>query len=383
MRAIFLFLLSLGLSISLGDDFHAFQILYGKQYLPQELSYREKVFRYNLKWIEKMNSQRHSYTLGVSRFADMTNTEFASSLFSSCLLQSKTHKDPVHLNNEPAPSIDWREKGAVTPVKDQGDCGACWAFSATGAMEGGHFIYRHESVSVSEQELIDCDTEDNGCGGGLMTGAFLYAMGGGVCSEEDYPYHAKDEDCKLCHHAAVRPRNYEEIESEDGLALKKAVSLAPVSVAIEADSPVFQHYKSGVIDDESCGASLNHGVLAVGYTEDYWIVKNSWGEDWGGKDALLGSSNRPRICQDQVRCEGLRHLRYQPDGVLSRVLSGSFLRNRLLMDLQSRITQHLKWKKTRDLHLICPNHPHHTEEGSSTHRSADCTPLYSLPTYIH
>ena len=115
-----------------------------------------------------------------------------------------------------------------------------------------------------------------------MTGAFLYAMGGGVCSEEDYPYHAKDEDCKLCHHAAVRPRNYEEVESEDGLTLKKAVSLAPVSVAIEADSPVFQHYKSGVIDDESCGASLNHGVLAVGYTEDYWIVKNSWGEDWDG-----------------------------------------------------------------------------------------------------
>ena len=150
-------------------------------------------------------------------------------------------------------------------------------------MEGGHFIYRHESVSVSEQELIDCDTEDNGCGGGLMTGAFLYAMAGGVCSEEDYPYHAKDEDCKICHHAVVRPRNYEEIEAEDGYALKQAVSKAPVSVAVEADKPVFQHYKSGVVDDDSCGASLNHGVLAVGYTEDYWIVKNSWGEDWGGR----------------------------------------------------------------------------------------------------
>lgn len=295
MGPIFLFLLSLGLSVTLRDDFLAFQNQYEKQYLPQERAYRERVFRYNLEWIDKMNCQGHSYTLGVSRFADMTNTEFASSRFAGCLLQSKTHKEPVHLNNEPEPAIDWREKGAVTPVKDQGDCGACWAFSATGAMEGGQFIYRHESVSVSEQELIDCDTEDNGCGGGLMTGAFLYAMGGGVCSEEDYPYHAKDEDCKLCHHAAVRPRNYEEVESEDGLALKKAVSLAPVSVAIEADSPVFQHYKSGVIDDESCGASLNHGVLAVGYTEDYWIVKNSWGEDWGGRGVSLELPNRPRI----------------------------------------------------------------------------------------
>lgn len=345
MGPIFLFLLSLGLSVTLRDDFLAFQNQYGKQYLPQERAYRERVFRYNLEWIDKMNRQGHSYTLGVSRFADMTSTEFASSRFAGCLLQSKTHKEPVHLNNEPEPAIDWREKGAVTPVKDQGDCGACWAFSATGAMEGGQFIYRHESVSVSEQELIDCDTEDNGCGGGLMTGAFLYAMGGGVCSEEDYPYHAKDEDCKLCHHAAVRPRNYEEVESEDGLALKKAVSLAPVSVAIEADSPVFQHYKSGVIDDESCGASLNHGVLAVGYTEDYWIVKNSWGEDWGGRNVSLELPSRPRIRQDQVRCAGQRHLRHQPDGVLSRVLGGSFVKKQAAYGLTKSNNSTLEMEK--------------------------------------
>ena len=345
MGPIFLFLLSLGLSVTLRDDFLAFQNQYGKQYLPQERAYRERVFRYNLEWIDKMNRQGHSYTLGVSRFADMTSTEFASSRFAGCLLQSKTHKEPVHLNNEPEPAIDWREKGAVTPVKDQGDCGAFWAFSATGAMEGGQFIYRHESVSVSEQELIDCDTEDNGCGGGLMTGAFLYAMGGGVCSEEDYPYHAKDEDCKLCHHAAVRPRNYEEVESEDGLALKKAVSLAPVSVAIEADSPVFQHYKSGVIDDESCGASLNHGVLAVGYTEDYWIVKNSWGEDWGGRNVSLELPSRPRIRQDQVRCEGQRHLRHQPDGVLSRVLGGFFVKKQAAYGLTKSNNSTLEMEK--------------------------------------
>ncbi len=283
MIAFFLSLISIGFAVSLSDDFVVFQAMYQKKYLPQEIAYRAKVFQYNVKWINWMNSQDHSYTLGITRFADMTNTEFASSRIVGTLLQPKTRKEPVHLDNTPEPSIDWREKGAVTPVKDQGSCGSCWAFSATGAMEGGHFIYRHESVSVSEQELIDCDTEDNGCGGGLMTGAFLYAMAGGVCSEEDYPYHAKDEDCKICHHAVVRPRNYEEIEAEDGYALKQAVSKAPVSVAVEADKPVFQHYKSGVVDDDSCGASLNHGVLAVGYTEDYWIVKNSWGEDWGGR----------------------------------------------------------------------------------------------------
>ena len=158
MIAFFLSLISIGFAVSLSDDFVVFQAMYQKKYLPQEIAYRAKVFQYNVKWINWMNSQDHSYTLGITRFADMTNTEFASSRIVGTLLQPKTRKEPVHLDNTPEPSIDWREKGAVTPVKDQGSCGSCWAFSATGAMEGGHFIYRHESVSVSEQELIDCDT---------------------------------------------------------------------------------------------------------------------------------------------------------------------------------------------------------------------------------
>ena len=282
MKAIVFALFAVALSLSVHSDFAAFEAEYGKNYLSAERAYRAKVFEYNMAWAKKVNAQNHPYTVGPTPFADMTNTEFATSKMCGCMLKPTGQKNVVRSFATFEGEVDWREKGAVTPVKNQGSCGSCWAFSSTGALEGGNFVAHGELISLSEQQLVDCDPKSHGCGGGLMTNAFEYVKAHGLCTEEDYPYHAKDEDCKdtQCK-AAIKIAGYEETPEMDGAALKAAVAKAPVSVAVEADSAVFQMYKSGVVDSTACGTSLNHGVLAVGYTADYWIVKNSWGATWG------------------------------------------------------------------------------------------------------
>ena len=293
MKSIFFVLFAVALSLNLHSDayyeklFQTFEAKYGKNYISSEREYRKKVLAYNMDWIEKFNGDEHSFTLGMTPFADMTNTEFATSKLCGCMKKPTNHKQARLLNNIAVESIDWREKGAVTPVKNQGSCGSCWAFSATGALEGGNFVATGKLVSLSEQQLVDCDHQSAGCGGGLMTTAFEYAMKKGMCTEEEYPYHAMDEDCKddKCT-PVVFPKGYEEVPVFDGAALKQAVSQGPVSVAVEADSMVFQLYTGGVIDSTACGTSLNHGVLAVGYGADFWIVKNSWGASWGDQGYL-------------------------------------------------------------------------------------------------
>ena len=282
MKSIIFVLFAVALAGSLREDFSAFEARYGKNYLASERAFRAKVFEYNMKWADKINAEGHSYKVGATVFADMTNTEFATSKMCGCMLKPTMTKPATPIMEAALEEVDWREKGAVTPVKNQASCGSCWAFSATGALEGGNFVANGKLISVSEQQLVDCDPKSNGCGGGLMTNAFEYVMKKGLCTEEDYPYHAKDEDCKddKCT-AAIHIKGYEEVPQFDGKALKAAVTKAPVSVAVEADSAVFQMYKSGVVDSTACGTHLNHGVLAVGYAENYIIVKNSWGASWG------------------------------------------------------------------------------------------------------
>jgi hypothetical protein len=193
-------------------------------------------------------------------------------------------------------SLDWVAKGAVTAVKNQGQCGSCWAFSTTGSLEGALFVATGKLTSLSEQDLVSCDTKvDQGCSGGLMDNAYEFVMeNGGICSEDAYPYTSGGGSSGTCQKSCsnvMTITGHTDVPSQDEDALKTAVSRQPVSVAIEADKSVFQLYKSGVFTSTSCGNQLDHGVLVVGYGTqdgtDYWKVKNSWGSSWGQNGYIL------------------------------------------------------------------------------------------------
>tara|TARA_B100000886_G_scaffold340536_1_gene310966 strand:- start:6473 stop:7432 length:960 start_codon:yes stop_codon:yes gene_type:complete len=271
----------------------------------EDFKYRFEVFSDNMKFIEHHNSLGLNSTLGLTPYADFTHEEYKNKLFRfRGPLFNKCSKFELTENNLPS-SWDWRNKNAVTDVKDQGQCGSCWSFSATGAIEGAWSINNNELISLSEQQLVDCSSSygNHGCHGGLMDGAFEYVMDNGICSEEEYSYVAKKENCEQCT-TVVELSGCSDVDPNNEIVLKNAVYTTPVSVAIEADTREFQLYKSGVITGDSCGTNLDHGVLIVGYGEDngvkYWLVKNSWSTSWGDngyvKIERTDSTNTPGVC---------------------------------------------------------------------------------------
>ncbi|MED6181333.1 Cysteine protease rd19a [Stylosanthes scabra] len=291
----------------LGVEHHfaAFKRRFEKVYSTQEEhDYRFAVFKANMRRARRHQRMDPSAVHGVTRFSDMTESEFRNNVLGlrGVRLPSDANKVPILPTNDLPSDFDWRDHGAVTPVKNQGSCGSCWSFSTTGALEGAHYLATGELVSLSEQQLVDCDHEcdpdepgscDSGCNGGLMNSAFEYILkSGGIMQEEDYPYKGSDRGtCKFDKtKIAASVANFSVVSLDEDQIAANLVKNGPLAVAINA---VFmQTYIGGVSCPYICSRRLDHGVLLVGYgsggyspirmkEKPYWIIKNSWGGNWG------------------------------------------------------------------------------------------------------
>jgi xylem cysteine proteinase len=266
---------------------------YGKVYAHvDEMEERFAIFKSNVDRIMYHNSQDLPWTLDVNEWADMTWEEFSEGRlgleFDGGLPEVSDYEiDLATLVNAEA-EIDWVSRGYVTDVKNQGQCGSCWAFSSTGSIEGAAEIKEGRLTSLSEQQLVDCSTQNSACNGGLMDYAFedIQKELGGLCNEDAYPYKGRKGSCQTSCQAVAQISGYNDVAEGSDAAMIEALQNGPVAVAIEADQFSFQFYNGGVMTGR-CGSNLDHGVLLVGYGtdngKDYYKIKNSWGSRWGEK----------------------------------------------------------------------------------------------------
>jgi len=297
--------------MELKKTFDDWREAFGKKYdTIEEEYYRFSIFIQNLQKIAMWNTNSDNLaSLRPNQFTDLTTDEFTKYVHGGkgkCFTGSrpkytiggKSKSVDAATTTFPA-SVDWTTKGVVTPVKNQGQCGSCWAFSATGAIECRYAIAHGVLNSLSEQQLVDCSMAEGnlGCDGGEMDSAFTYVMKtGGLCSETEYPYKGVDGRCEAstCGTYYDKINNFTDVTKRSESSLEAAAVTGCVSVAIEADQFAFQYYSSGVLTG-TCGTNLDHGVLVVGYGvesgAEYWKVKNSWGTSWGENGYVL-------ICKD-------------------------------------------------------------------------------------
>lgn len=296
---------------SIGEAFNMWRAKHGKNYNSvEENKFRLRVFLSNYLEVDRVNDLNLSYKLGLNKFSDMTNEEIQAKYFG---FAASTEEKIVTIQdtNDLPTSVDWRTKGIVAAVKDQGHCGSCWAFSAVAAVEGAMAQSVGNLATFSEQQLVDCSIlyGNHGCNGGLMDNAFKYVKAKGLTTEDKYPYKGKDGTCdkaavaqKVAHiksHTDVSHNNQEQLQA--------AAAARVVSVAIQANNIV--KYTSGIFDDKDCGTQLNHGVAVVGYgtdnNQDYWLVRNSWGAAWGEQGYI-------RMARSNKRGAGMCGIAMQP-----------------------------------------------------------------------
>ncbi|XP_067950852.1 cathepsin L-like [Watersipora subatra] len=289
-----------------------FKRQYGKSYSEDEEQSRFQKFSKNFEKIVHHNAEHekglHTYSMGLNQYSDMDIFEVRMNLNGYRMPKNhtssaSTYLPPAAVSSLPV-TVDWRSKGYVTGVKNQGHCGSCWAFSTTGSLEGQHYAKTKKLVSLSEQNLVDCSTRNNGCNGGNMGLAVDYIISNkGIDTEASYPYTGKQGTCKFDPKSVgATATGYVKVRSGNEAALMSAVAnIGPVSVAIDASHDSFQSYSSGVYSETGCSSyNLDHGVLVVGYGtyqgQDYWLVKNSWGPSWGMGGYIMMSRNKGNQC---------------------------------------------------------------------------------------
>ncbi|XP_059494434.1 procathepsin L-like [Stegostoma tigrinum] len=310
----------------LDEDWENWKSQHEKQYTEDEENYKRMVWEDNMRYIEQHNLEysmgKHTFTVGMNEYGDLTTEEFNEIMngFFQAEADNSTeeHVDEGDDFNEDVDDlesneieegdddlklrvVDWRKKGLVTQVKSQGPCGSCWAFSATGAIEGQWAKVCGRLISLSEQNLLDCDTTSHGCRGGYKKLAFQYVRRNGIESEKTYPYTAQQGSCKFQKSNIVaKVARYRNIPRGERCLARASRKIGPIAVSLNARPKTFHFYKQGVYADPSCTQRRGHAVLLVGYGRErgmnYWLVKNSWGTEWGEEGYIKIAKDKGNLC---------------------------------------------------------------------------------------
>jgi C1A family cysteine protease len=266
----------------------AWKVQYGRNYATsQEDANRMAIFTQNYYKVQAHNAKGDTFTMALNQFADLTGDEFKAT-YASCAGGVAATDCPDTTNCPTLPEtnltqVNWTTSGAVTPVKNQEQCGSCWAFSTTGSLEGLYYLNHSILLSFSEQQLVDCAASCEGCDGCWPYIAMEYTAANGIELEKVYPYNAEQGTCKYSATLALKANTgYQCVPGKSVPQMLAALAQQPVSIAVEADQDAWQLYSSGIVS-KNCGDALDHAVLITGYsqTQNAWYVKNSWGTSWG------------------------------------------------------------------------------------------------------